>query len=102
MTGADARVSVRLTGGTTDKDAAWRFALVAVRGGTEPTYSPLGAVEGRGSAVITYRVPRDARLFLAVTATPGVYEPIPGATRSSRRRARAFPMPWISRVRPRD
>ncbi len=78
VTGADARVSVRLTGGTTDKDAAWRFALVAVRGGTEPTYSPLGAVEGRGSAVITYRVPRDARLFLAVTATPGVYEPIPG------------------------
>jgi len=78
VTGADGRVSVRLTGGTTDKDAAWRFALVAVRGGTEPTYSTLGAVEGRGSAVISYRARRDARLFLAVTATPGVYEPIPG------------------------
>lgn len=74
VTGHGTTVTVRLTGGTTVKDAAWRFALVAVRGETEASYSRLASVAGTGSATLRYRVPADARLYLAITATPGVYE----------------------------
>lgn len=88
VTGHDAMVTVRLTGGTTARDAAWRFALVAVRGEAEVSYSRLGSVEGAGSATLRYRVPADARLYLAITATPGVYESLgwqePGSTAGAR------------------
>jgi hypothetical protein len=87
-TGHRDTVSVRLTGATTAKDAAWRFALVAVRGEADASYSRLGAVEGTGSATVSYRIPKDARLYLAVTATPGVYESLgwqkPGSTEGAR------------------
>ena len=87
-TGHRDTVSVRLTGATTAKDAAWRFALVAVRGETDASYSRLSAVEGTGSATVSYRIPKDARLYLAVTATPGVYESLgwqkPGSTEGAR------------------
>ncbi len=64
------------------------FRVVAVRGEADASYSRLGAVEGTGSATVSYRIPKDARLYLAVTATPGVYESLgwqkPGSTEGAR------------------
>jgi hypothetical protein len=66
-------VTVTLTGNTGANQAAWRFAIVAVQGDTV-TYSTLGAATGTGSGTVARTVPADARLYLAVTATPGTYE----------------------------
>ncbi len=67
-------VKVTLTGRTTANSAAWRFSIVAVRGGDKASYSTLGRADGRGSGTISLGVPTDAKLYLAVTATPYRYE----------------------------
>lgn len=63
-------VEISLTGGTSANDAAWRFALVAVAPGDGATYSTLGRAAGTGTGKSDIKVPKGARLFLAVTATP--------------------------------
>lgn len=74
LTVSAGRVQVTVTGATTANAAAWRFAIVAIRGNDSPTYSALGAVSGKGSTTIARAVYPDARVFLVVTATPGIYE----------------------------
>ncbi|MBB3880669.1 DUF6055 domain-containing protein [Sphingomonas pseudosanguinis] len=74
LTANGGTVQVTLTGDTTDNQAGWRFAIVAIENGTKVTYSGLGAVSGTGSATISRPVPQGAKLFLTVTATPGAYE----------------------------
>ncbi|MEP9401696.1 DUF6055 domain-containing protein [Sphingomonas silueang] len=69
-------VKVTLTGGTTANEAAWRFTLVSVDASGAATYAPMAAVTGRGSATVTMKPAAGAKLFLAVTATPYVYEPM--------------------------
>ncbi|MDP1028777.1 DUF6055 domain-containing protein [Sphingomonas sp. KR1UV-12] len=74
LTPSAAQVKVTLTGGTTANQAAWRFTLVAVDASGRPTYAPLAAVVGQGSATATLAPSAGTSLYLAVTATPYVYE----------------------------
>lgn len=74
LTGDGRQVTVTLTGATTANRAAWRFSIVAVAPDGTPRYSPLGAAEGQGSGTVTLTPPRGTKLYLAVTATPYVYE----------------------------
>lgn len=74
LTGDGRQVTVTLTGATTANRAAWRFSIVAVAPDGTPRYSPLGAAEGQGSGTVTLTPPQGTKLYLAVTATPYVYE----------------------------
>lgn len=76
LTATAGRVTVTLTGGTTAHQAAWRFTLVAVDARGVATYAPMAAVTGQGHATVSTTPPKGSTLFLAVTATPGTYEPL--------------------------
>ena len=67
-------VRVALTGATSANDAAWRFTLVSVAADGTPRYARLAAVDRTGTAETTITPATGERLYLAVTATPYVYE----------------------------
>lgn len=71
-TGGTVRVS--LSGATATNQAAWRFALVSVGDDGRVRYSRLGAANGTGGGDVAWTPPTGGKLYLAVTATPGVYE----------------------------
>jgi hypothetical protein len=74
LTAQPGKVTARLTGGTTAHQAAWRFALVSVAADGKVRYSQLASAEGTGSGATAIQHAAGESLYLAVTATPYVYE----------------------------
>lgn len=74
LTAATGKVTAQVTGGTTANDASWRFALVAIAADGAVRYSKLAAVEGTATAATALDHVAGERLYLAVTATPYIYE----------------------------
>lgn len=84
-------VTVTLTGATAENQAAWRFTLVAVDERDMPTYAPMAAVAGTGSATTTLKPPAGTKLYLAVTATPYGYESLGWQENGREKRGKQFP-----------
>ncbi|MBJ6123511.1 hypothetical protein JAO74_17135 [Sphingomonas sp. BT553] len=74
LTPSAAKVSIALTGGTRVNGAAWRVSIVSVSSDGTAHYSPLGSVEGTGTGSTSLDVAAGGRMYLAITATPSVYE----------------------------
>jgi hypothetical protein len=96
LTPSGQRVTVTLNGATTDNQAAWRFAIVAVKPGDVPVYSALARTEGKGSGTVSLTVPAGAQAYLVVTATPYQYETL--GWQPDHKPARGTPFPYSVRI----
>ncbi len=74
LTPSARRVAATLTGGTKANGAAWRVVIVSVGSDGKARYSPLGSIEGLATGSTSMDVPSGAKTYLAITATPSVYE----------------------------
>jgi hypothetical protein len=74
LTAAAGKVTVQLTGATTAHQAGWRFTLVSIAANGSVRYAAMATAEGLGSGATAIDHRPGESLYLAVTATPLIYE----------------------------